>query len=197
MNQPIDSKMRKNQAHNKYRNNESMQVSKRISQSTIRVRCRRRRNFKLICIATTTLLLASSSPSSSVVVVAFCPPAQKRLHYYYYDDYRADGHHRVLQTKKISKSNGIKQQRDFLSSTKNRLAKSVSDDHYYYCLSMSSEETDTADYDQKDSKNNNNAQKAKWLSWLQSGEKRGVEEVKMREASALGGVPRSDRYSSK
>eukprot|EP00559_Dactyliosolen_fragilissimus_P006660 CAMPEP_0184866470 /NCGR_PEP_ID=MMETSP0580-20130426/22495_1 /TAXON_ID=1118495 /ORGANISM="Dactyliosolen fragilissimus" /LENGTH=582 /DNA_ID=CAMNT_0027366171 /DNA_START=497 /DNA_END=2245 /DNA_ORIENTATION=- len=35
-----------------------------------------------------------------------------------------------------------------------------------------------------------------WLQWMTGG-KRGVGEVRMREAIALGGVPRSDRYASK
>lgn len=36
-----------------------------------------------------------------------------------------------------------------------------------------------------------------WLRWLAGGNPRGAEEVKMREAAELGGVPRSDRYSSR
>ncbi|CAB9524292.1 UPF0187 protein [Seminavis robusta] len=39
--------------------------------------------------------------------------------------------------------------------------------------------------------------KSRWLGWMSSGRRsRGVAEVKMREAMELGGVPRSDRYSS-
>jgi hypothetical protein len=36
-----------------------------------------------------------------------------------------------------------------------------------------------------------------WLSWMARGRKKGVSDVKMREAEELGGVPRSDRYSSR
>ena len=38
--------------------------------------------------------------------------------------------------------------------------------------------------------------KARWMRWMRAGTPRGVDEVKMREAWELGGVPRSDRYSS-
>lgn len=38
---------------------------------------------------------------------------------------------------------------------------------------------------------------AGWLSWMARGQKKGVSDVKMREAEELGGVPRSDRYSSR
>ena len=38
---------------------------------------------------------------------------------------------------------------------------------------------------------------AGWLSWMTRGRKRGVSDVRMREAEELGGVPRSDRYSSR
>ena len=36
-----------------------------------------------------------------------------------------------------------------------------------------------------------------WLSWMKRGRKYGTSEIKMREAEELGGVPRSDRYSSR
>ena len=36
-----------------------------------------------------------------------------------------------------------------------------------------------------------------WLTWMVSGRKRGSADIKMREAVELGGVPRSERYSSK
>ena len=36
-----------------------------------------------------------------------------------------------------------------------------------------------------------------WLRWMRAGTPRGSAEVKMREAWELGGVPRSDRYSSR
>mmetsp|Transcript_13406 Transcript_13406/g.31168 ORF Transcript_13406/g.31168 Transcript_13406/m.31168 type:complete len:542 (+) Transcript_13406:86-1711(+) len=39
--------------------------------------------------------------------------------------------------------------------------------------------------------------KGGWFVWLLGGKPRGASEVKMREAEALGGLPRSDRYSSK
>lgn len=39
--------------------------------------------------------------------------------------------------------------------------------------------------------------KASWIGWMRAGKPRGVDEIKMREAIQLGGVPRSDRYSSK
>lgn len=42
--------------------------------------------------------------------------------------------------------------------------------------------------------------KASWIGWMSAGTPRtprGVAEVKMREALELGGVPRSDRYSSR
>jgi len=42
-----------------------------------------------------------------------------------------------------------------------------------------------------------NPTKAMWMSWMRAGKPRGVEEIKMREAMELGGLPRSDRYSSK
>lgn len=35
-----------------------------------------------------------------------------------------------------------------------------------------------------------------WLSWMAQGRRKGVSEVKMRDPEELGGVPRSDRYSS-
>lgn len=41
--------------------------------------------------------------------------------------------------------------------------------------------------------------KASWVGWMRTGSRgpsRGVSEVKLREAVELGGVPRSDRYSS-
>lgn len=37
----------------------------------------------------------------------------------------------------------------------------------------------------------------KWLVWLVGGKPRGSSDIKMREAEDLGGVPRSDRYSSR
>ena len=36
-----------------------------------------------------------------------------------------------------------------------------------------------------------------WLTWMVSGRKRGSAEIKMRDPEELGGVPRSERYSSK
>lgn len=36
----------------------------------------------------------------------------------------------------------------------------------------------------------------KWLGWMTGGTPRGTEKVELREAEALGGIPRSDRYSS-
>ena len=39
--------------------------------------------------------------------------------------------------------------------------------------------------------------RARWIGWMRAGTPRGADEVKMREASELGGVPRSDRYSSR
>ena len=43
----------------------------------------------------------------------------------------------------------------------------------------------------------NRSTRARWIGWMQAGTPRGADEVKMREASELGGVPRSDRYSSR
>lgn len=54
-----------------------------------------------------------------------------------------------------------------------------------------------------DANNSNNTGKssdparARWMSWMRAGTPRGVEDIKMREARELGGVPRSDRYSSR
>lgn len=39
-------------------------------------------------------------------------------------------------------------------------------------------------------------QSSGWLSWMAQGRRKGVSEVKMRDPEELGGVPRSDRYSS-
>lgn len=36
-----------------------------------------------------------------------------------------------------------------------------------------------------------------WVSWMARGKKSGTSELKMREPEELGGVPRSDRYSSR
>jgi hypothetical protein len=36
-----------------------------------------------------------------------------------------------------------------------------------------------------------------WVSWITRGRKPGASEIKMREAEELGGVPRTDRYSSR
>jgi predicted membrane chloride channel (bestrophin family) len=36
-----------------------------------------------------------------------------------------------------------------------------------------------------------------WLSWMRGGKPRGTNQIRMREAAELGGVPRSDRYMSK
>jgi predicted membrane chloride channel (bestrophin family) len=36
-----------------------------------------------------------------------------------------------------------------------------------------------------------------WLSWMRGGKPRGTNQVRLREAAELGGVPRSDRYMSK
>lgn len=45
-----------------------------------------------------------------------------------------------------------------------------------------------------------NEDRSRWLSWMTRGTKitktRNVDEIRMREAEELGGVPRSDRYSS-
>jgi hypothetical protein len=38
---------------------------------------------------------------------------------------------------------------------------------------------------------------SRWLGFLSKGKKKGVSDVKLREAEELGGVPRSDRYSSR
>ena len=40
-------------------------------------------------------------------------------------------------------------------------------------------------------------QSSGWLSWMAQGRRKGVSEVKMRDPEELGGVPRSDRYSSR
>ena len=55
----------------------------------------------------------------------------------------------------------------------------------------------------KNGKKNNDdeelKQKQQWLSWLKQGilPPRGADEIKMREAEELGGIPRGDRYASK
>ncbi len=38
---------------------------------------------------------------------------------------------------------------------------------------------------------------SRWLSWLKFGNRRQVGDIRMREAEELGGIPRSDRYSSR
>jgi hypothetical protein len=42
-------------------------------------------------------------------------------------------------------------------------------------------------------------EKSNWMGWMQTGTRvpRGVAEVKMRDPLELGGIPRSDRYSSR
>jgi predicted membrane chloride channel (bestrophin family) len=43
---------------------------------------------------------------------------------------------------------------------------------------------------------NNNDEHTRWLQWMTGGKPRGTSKVMLREAEALGGVARSDRYSS-
>jgi hypothetical protein len=50
---------------------------------------------------------------------------------------------------------------------------------------------------EQDSDSESESDDAGWLSWMTRGKSKGVSEVKMREAAELGGVPRSDRYSSR
>lgn len=45
--------------------------------------------------------------------------------------------------------------------------------------------------------NEKNNQSAGWLSWMISGRRSSVSDVRLREAEELGGIPRSDRYSSR
>lgn len=54
-------------------------------------------------------------------------------------------------------------------------------------------------WDQQDSKEETQQEdeRARWLQWMMGGKPRGTSKVILREAEELGGVPRSDRYSSR
>jgi hypothetical protein len=55
--------------------------------------------------------------------------------------------------------------------------------------------------DKKEKGKNKEEDHRRWLSWMSSGtlslKSRHADEVRMREAEELGGVPRSDRYSAR
>jgi len=69
---------------------------------------------------------------------------------------------------------------------------------------VSSTRTDYYRWNMKHSRSSSSSSSSKknngisnWLLWMISGKRRGVGEIKMREAAELGGLPRPDRYSAR